>query len=211
MGSSASKPARAAANAASRRQYPKQPVSPTTAPPTGAPKQAPRESPQEPKPAAHGPAYHSKEQPSSVKSDGMYIFPHSNISHGRRRCHLVARNINPNHDRPTNSPLNPLLNPLNPLNPPTLSQTQLTRYSNRPRRPRPSLRRLPPEHRPRKPSADALALEHLQPTTPTLRTKANGLSPNIQPGASSRNGSSTDNEGRRARSRRIRETEPCGS
>ena len=136
MGSSASKPARAAANAASRRQYPKQPVSPTTAPPTGAPKQAPRESPQEPKPAAHGPAYHSKEQPSSVKSDGMYIFPNSNISHGRRRCHLVARNINPNHDRPNqftlksppqpSQPSSPLSDPTNKIQQSTSTPETLT-------------------------------------------------------------------------------------
>ncbi|RMJ20917.1 hypothetical protein PHISP_08215, partial [Aspergillus sp. HF37] len=67
MGSSASKPARAAANAASRRQYPKQPSSP----PTGAPKTAPKEASQQHTHEPQGPTYHSKEPPSSVKSEAI--------------------------------------------------------------------------------------------------------------------------------------------
>ncbi|OJJ44557.1 hypothetical protein ASPZODRAFT_18134 [Penicilliopsis zonata CBS 506.65] len=65
MGSSASKPARSAAAAATRRQYPKQAsVSPPTAPKT-------RSSPQ-PRPATRpGPTYHSTEQASSTKSKAI--------------------------------------------------------------------------------------------------------------------------------------------
>lgn len=81
MGSAASKPVKSAAGAATRRQYPKQaPVpprvqptapkasqTPQPAPPTSAP--SPR---QAPGPISQGPKYHSKEQPSGTRSNGMY-------------------------------------------------------------------------------------------------------------------------------------------
>ncbi|KAL2835746.1 hypothetical protein BJY01DRAFT_252383 [Aspergillus pseudoustus] len=83
MGSSASKPARSAAQAATRRQYPKQPSTPSPAAPT-APRLRPTRTaqpppPQAPPPAApkynvqqssqgQGPVYHSKEQASTEKS-----------------------------------------------------------------------------------------------------------------------------------------------
>ncbi|CAI7652931.1 unnamed protein product [Penicillium glandicola] len=86
MGSAASKPAKAAAGAASRRQYPKQP-----APPPRGPRKAPKEtkvasattptpapqykvsqaSPRAPAPSSQGPTYHSKEKASGVKSDAI--------------------------------------------------------------------------------------------------------------------------------------------
>ncbi|KAL5342839.1 hypothetical protein BJX70DRAFT_271505 [Aspergillus crustosus] len=87
MGSSASKPARSAAQAASRRQYPKQPStspSPVTRPqpqraqqpqPTQPPRPAP--SSQEPRfqnqpqTFAQGPVYHSKEKASTERSSAI--------------------------------------------------------------------------------------------------------------------------------------------
>ncbi|KAJ5774080.1 hypothetical protein N7457_008976 [Penicillium paradoxum] len=90
MGSAASKPAKSAAGAAARRQYPKQTVPPPRGPrkaakeaktsPTPAPTSAP--TPQanpSPHPKPHqarapppqGPTYHSKEKASSVKSDAI--------------------------------------------------------------------------------------------------------------------------------------------
>ncbi|KAJ5960215.1 uncharacterized protein N7479_007365 [Penicillium vulpinum] len=86
MGSAASKPAKSAAGAASRRQYPKQP-----APPPRGPRKAPKETkaspahtptpvakpkaspspPQAHTPPSQGPKYHSKEKASSVKSDAI--------------------------------------------------------------------------------------------------------------------------------------------
>lgn len=81
MGASSSKPARSAAQAVSRRQYPKQPVSP----PTSSPAQPPpaskptRQQPQPPRqpsrPPPAGPTYHSKEPPSLERSSGTYIHP----------------------------------------------------------------------------------------------------------------------------------------
>ncbi|KAJ5812003.1 hypothetical protein N7474_008304 [Penicillium riverlandense] len=92
MGSAASKPARTAAGAAARRQYPKQPApstrgplsSPATAPsdtnaaptPTPTPTSAPTPTAAQPPqpsqaPTSQGPTYHSKEQPSSVKSNAI--------------------------------------------------------------------------------------------------------------------------------------------
>ena len=87
MGSAASKPAKSAAGAAARRQYPKQPAPPPRGPrkapnetkaasaptPTPAPKPKAGPSPsQTPAPPSQGPTYHSKEKASGVKSDGMY-------------------------------------------------------------------------------------------------------------------------------------------
>ncbi|KAI2713454.1 hypothetical protein CBS147332_5194 [Penicillium roqueforti] len=86
MGSAASKPAKSAAGAASRRQYPKQPAPPPRGPrkapketkaasaptPTSAPK--PNAGPSPPQTPAHssqGPKYHSKEKASDVKSDAI--------------------------------------------------------------------------------------------------------------------------------------------
>src|SRR4051812_12724395 len=87
MGSAASKPAKSAASAAVRRQYPKK----AAPPPTGQ-RKAPQEAkaastpkpataapnleytpstPRTPTPSSQGPTYHSKEPASSVKSDGM--------------------------------------------------------------------------------------------------------------------------------------------
>ncbi|GMF74320.1 unnamed protein product [Aspergillus oryzae] len=74
MGSSSSKPVRSAAQAVSRRQYPKQPSTlPSTPskPPSPGPASAPRP-PKEPETktrAPTGPTYHSKEQPSLTKSN----------------------------------------------------------------------------------------------------------------------------------------------
>lgn len=89
MGSAASKPVKSAAGAASRRQYPKQPAPPPRGPrkapketeaasapsPTPTPKPKPQASPSTPRASAapsQGPTYHSKEQASSVKSNGTY-------------------------------------------------------------------------------------------------------------------------------------------
>ncbi|KAJ5294189.1 hypothetical protein PENANT_c028G09844 [Penicillium antarcticum] len=87
MGSAASKPAKSAASAAARRQYPKKP----TPPPTGQ-RKAPKETkaaptpepasaapnleytpstPHAPAPSSQGPTYHSKEPASGVKSDAI--------------------------------------------------------------------------------------------------------------------------------------------
>lgn len=67
MGATASKPARSAASAASRRQYPKT-ASPGTTKPTPTPiKQSP------PQQETAGLTYHSKEQASSSRSEGMPI------------------------------------------------------------------------------------------------------------------------------------------
>ncbi|EKV07532.1 Ribophorin II [Penicillium digitatum] len=86
MGSAASKPAKSAVGAASRRQYPKQSAPPprglrkapketkaASAPtPTPAPKPTASPSPASaPAPPSQGPTYHSKEQASSVKSDAI--------------------------------------------------------------------------------------------------------------------------------------------
>ncbi|KAJ5480746.1 hypothetical protein N7539_006640 [Penicillium diatomitis] len=81
MGSAASKPAKSAAGAAARRQYPKQaPVPPrvpstaaktsqaTQAPSPPTPEFAPRSQSQAP---PSGPKYHSEEQPSSHKTSGI--------------------------------------------------------------------------------------------------------------------------------------------
>ncbi|KAJ5631423.1 uncharacterized protein N7484_011523 [Penicillium longicatenatum] len=80
MGSAASKPARSAAGAATRRQYPKKPAPPPRAP--AAPPKKTQESKPTPTPAptppsarastpAQGPTYHSKEQPSATKSNAI--------------------------------------------------------------------------------------------------------------------------------------------
>ncbi|KAE8145104.1 hypothetical protein BDV25DRAFT_77285 [Aspergillus avenaceus] len=69
MGSTASKPAKSAAQAATRRQYPKQPSS-SPIPPTPKPAPTPR-APKAPEPKAQGPTYHSKEQPSLTKSNAI--------------------------------------------------------------------------------------------------------------------------------------------
>ncbi|PLB54632.1 hypothetical protein P170DRAFT_505365 [Aspergillus steynii IBT 23096] len=69
MGASSSKPVRSAAQAASRRQYPKQP-SPTTSAPSSAPTPPPKTH-RAPETSHAGPTYHSKEQPSLVKSNAI--------------------------------------------------------------------------------------------------------------------------------------------
>ncbi|CAG7963435.1 unnamed protein product [Penicillium nalgiovense] len=85
MGSAASKPAKSAAGAAARRQYPKQPAPPPRGPrkapketkaasaptPTPAPKPTDPSSPRAPAPPSQGPTYHSKEKASGVKSDAI--------------------------------------------------------------------------------------------------------------------------------------------
>lgn len=86
MGSTASKPVKSAAGAASRRQYPKKPAPPPKPPvapkqfdkpePSHAPPSKPESTPspahfQVPGSSSQGPTYHSKEQASSVKSNGM--------------------------------------------------------------------------------------------------------------------------------------------
>ncbi|KAL4922529.1 hypothetical protein BDW62DRAFT_54675 [Aspergillus aurantiobrunneus] len=84
MGSSTSKPARSAAQAATRRQYPKQPSasSPATASPSPSATTTQRPPPPPPSPASHepkippqtssqGPTYHSKEQASTEKSSAI--------------------------------------------------------------------------------------------------------------------------------------------
>ncbi|CAG8310549.1 unnamed protein product [Penicillium nalgiovense] len=85
MGSAASKPAKSAAGAAARRQYPKQPAPPPRGPrkapketkaasaptPTPAPKPTGPSSPRAPAPPSQGPTYHSKEKASGVKSDAI--------------------------------------------------------------------------------------------------------------------------------------------
>ncbi|KAF7715778.1 Uncharacterized protein PECH_006224 [Penicillium ucsense] len=81
MGSAASKPAKSAAGAAARRQYPKQAPVPPRVPPTAAktsqatqapspptPEYAPRSQSQAP---PSGPKYHSEEQPSSHKTSAI--------------------------------------------------------------------------------------------------------------------------------------------
>ncbi|PIG88845.1 hypothetical protein AARAC_011491 [Aspergillus arachidicola] len=76
MGSSSSKPVRSAAQAVSRRQYPKQPSTLPSTPsksPSPGPASAPRP-PKEPETktrAPTGPTYHSKEQPSLTKSNAI--------------------------------------------------------------------------------------------------------------------------------------------
>ena len=85
MGSSASKPAKSAANMVSRRQYPKQPTPATAAPSAAkvaahpqsrAPPQAqqpPQQPPRGEAPASsQGPVYHSNEKASLNKSSGMF-------------------------------------------------------------------------------------------------------------------------------------------
>ena len=77
MGSSSSKPVRSAAQAVSRRQYPKQPspLPSTPKPPSPSPASAPRpqKEPETKTRAPTGPTYHSKEQPSLTKSNGTCI------------------------------------------------------------------------------------------------------------------------------------------
>lgn len=155
MGSSASKPARAAAGAASRRQYPQQPAPPLTSAPNPPPP------PKQP-PPSQGPKYHSKEQPSNVKSDGTHPAT------------------------------------------PTSNMMRLTKPSNRPRRPRSRLRRLPPQTRPRNTSAHPLPLQHLHPTPNRSRAwprhaQSNGLPAIIQPGAPRSLGPPAHHESGRAR------------
>ncbi|RAL16000.1 uncharacterized protein BO97DRAFT_383925 [Aspergillus homomorphus CBS 101889] len=83
MGSSASKPVKSAAQAASRRQFPKQPTTTTTTPPLSTPASTPR-TPQPPLPresprgspqssSPRGPTYHpkNKEQASFEKSSAI--------------------------------------------------------------------------------------------------------------------------------------------
>ncbi|KAJ5300941.1 uncharacterized protein N7443_005943 [Penicillium atrosanguineum] len=80
MGSSASKPARAAAGAA-KRQYPKQAAPPPRAPAaprkpkapeTPTPQPAPSPPPSQPPSSSHqGPTYHTKEQPSQSRSNAI--------------------------------------------------------------------------------------------------------------------------------------------
>jgi hypothetical protein len=81
MGSAASKPVKSAAGAAARRQYPKQaPVPPRVQSTAPKPSQTPQPAPptstpspsQAPGPISQGPKYHSKEQPSGTRSNGMY-------------------------------------------------------------------------------------------------------------------------------------------
>lgn len=82
MGSASSKPARSAAKAVSRRQYPKQPTAPPRAAPSAAAKaaqpqpraQAPPHLEREPEPS-QGPTYHPKEQAPGVKSSGTLQLP----------------------------------------------------------------------------------------------------------------------------------------
>ncbi|PKY02034.1 hypothetical protein P168DRAFT_306248 [Aspergillus campestris IBT 28561] len=84
MGSAASKPAKSAAQAASRRQYPKKPSAPpTSSPASAAPRSQPHTTPRSQQPQAPpapppsnninqtGPTYHSKEQPSTSKSNAI--------------------------------------------------------------------------------------------------------------------------------------------
>ncbi|GAB1204356.1 hypothetical protein APSETT445_003009 [Aspergillus pseudonomiae] len=75
MGSSSSKPVRSAAQAVSRRQYPKQPspLPSTPKPPSPSPASAPRpqKEPETKTRAPTGPTYHSKEQPSLTKSNAI--------------------------------------------------------------------------------------------------------------------------------------------
>ncbi|KAJ5734497.1 hypothetical protein N7493_003283 [Penicillium malachiteum] len=80
MGSSASKPARSVAGAAAKRQYPKKATPPPRTPaapkqareaPQSTPTPAPTPSPVRPPPAQQGPTYHSKEQPSTTKSNAI--------------------------------------------------------------------------------------------------------------------------------------------
>ncbi|KAL3473594.1 hypothetical protein BJX99DRAFT_233483 [Aspergillus californicus] len=81
MGASSSKPARSAAQAVSRRQYPKQPSTPSPAtsrppPPPPPPKSqspTPRAAPQprQPESASQGPTYHSKEKASIERSSAI--------------------------------------------------------------------------------------------------------------------------------------------
>ncbi|KAB8265837.1 hypothetical protein BDV32DRAFT_115954 [Aspergillus pseudonomiae] len=75
MGSSSSKPVRSAAQAVSRRQYPKQPspLPSTPKPPSPSPASAtrPQKEPETKTPAPTGPTYHSKEQPSLTKSNAI--------------------------------------------------------------------------------------------------------------------------------------------
>ncbi|PWY66970.1 hypothetical protein BO83DRAFT_419416 [Aspergillus eucalypticola CBS 122712] len=84
MGASSSKPARSAAQAVSRRQYPKQPVSPPTSSPAQPPaaskptkqqQPSPQPQPQPPRQPSRapptGPTYHSKEPPSLERSSAI--------------------------------------------------------------------------------------------------------------------------------------------
>ncbi|KAL2870227.1 uncharacterized protein BJX67DRAFT_344954 [Aspergillus lucknowensis] len=75
MGSSASKPVRSAAQAVSRRQYPKQPATPsppsTTAPRSQRPPPPPPSREPTTQRPSHGPKYHPKEQASTEKSSAI--------------------------------------------------------------------------------------------------------------------------------------------
>ncbi|KAH8700198.1 hypothetical protein BGW36DRAFT_425031 [Talaromyces proteolyticus] len=64
MGASASKPARSAAAAASRRQFPKRPSEATTTTPSPAQQHQPTRT-------STGPTYHSNEEPSSLRSEAI--------------------------------------------------------------------------------------------------------------------------------------------
>ncbi|KAE8348706.1 hypothetical protein BDV28DRAFT_142925 [Aspergillus coremiiformis] len=70
MGSSSSKPVRSAAQAVSRRQYPKQP-SPLPPTPSTAPSPQTTRKPETKTRTPPGPTYHSKEQPSLTKSNAI--------------------------------------------------------------------------------------------------------------------------------------------
>lgn len=152
MGSSASKPARAAAGAA-KRQYPKQATPPPRAP-AAAPKEtkapeAPTPQPtpppsQPPRPAPGGPTYHTKEQPSHVKSNGMHSFA------PLRSAAIAATSFAANDLRFISTLHELVMNTLTYLS-----------NSNRPRRPRPRLCRLPPLYRARQPQPNPLPLQHL--------------------------------------------------
>ncbi|KAL2818819.1 hypothetical protein BDW59DRAFT_165355 [Aspergillus cavernicola] len=100
MGSSASKPARSAAQAASRRQYPKQPSTPSPAAtrPPPAKAQAPAQTPREAVHPSQGPIYHSKEQASTEKSSAIDL--------DGRDPHFAAslRSLGPVTPSPTFSP-----------------------------------------------------------------------------------------------------------
>lgn len=96
---------------------------------------------------------------------------------------------------------------------PIHSPTNFPPQSHRPRRPRPSLRRLPPLHRPRpEPSPDAIPLKHFQPTRRSAAHRPaagpgpdpDRLPPVHQPGPPRRHSPPTHRQGGRARGRGVR-------
>ncbi|OAX82128.1 hypothetical protein ACJ72_03523 [Emergomyces africanus] len=94
MGASSSKPIKAAANAASRRQYPKKPSSSTTtSTPTNRAATAPNRVQEQ-----SGPAFHSKEKASAIRSEAIDL--------DARDPHFAAslRSIGP--VTPNNNPFN---------------------------------------------------------------------------------------------------------